>query len=883
MKLFKFFLVLNLLLFFASATLGQIGGGKDVNASLGKIPPESAKQIEEYKKTLESGKTMKNAGIIYGAYRGISNVYIMLGNYKLALKFLDEAASTIKNENDESLKADLLMAYGLVYAEIGEYDKSLDFYGQSNEIALRIGHKPLQADLLINFGAVYFRIAEYRKAYVYFEKSLAAGKELWDETLIAISLADLGHTAARLKEYDKAIEFLDQAIPKMRRLEIFDGVAISNYYYGIVLREKGDLANAVVRHKESVELASRYKVRKYEARSLYELGMDYLALNRLEEATENFNRAFYTANAINVLDNQARALEGLMEAWKRRKNNALAVLYGKQAVNTYQQIRANIKKFDRSSQKTFADSVEYVYRNLSDILIAEGRLSEAQAVLDLLKEEEFSGLVKRSGSAEDDVPYSKAEAGSLTVLKNLAALGREKNELAEKLEKGALTDAEKVRYKEIAKEIEIAEAAFNKSISDLSAEKGAAQNFNNVVKDAQAFMTDLRNLGKGTVAVYTVLVNDEESGIKSGWIILVTPEFRKQYQIEVNDLEKNVFAFRAALKDDVYDPQIPAQMLYAKLFLQKGKDDKTLEDDLNEYFKDKPEKTLMWSLDGVLRYVPMAALHDGGGYLVEKYRNTIFNTASKGRLNEEAKTNWTVLGLGVSEAREESGKSFPKIAGTKRELDSIVAENEKDAGILSGKVILDEKFNADSMEDALLFDKNPVVHIASHFNFDPTDVEMSFLLLGKGKLTVGEMTAKSTLFANVDLLTLSACDTAMGNSGTGKEAEGFAYIAQSLGARSVLASLWQVADTGTDELMIRFYKLRKENPQMSKGEAFRQAQLAMLGGKDLMTISETAGNRSGIRNTENQKSDLPKYKKDEKKTFAHPHYWAAFVMIGNWK
>lgn len=882
MKVFKFFLVLVLLLFSASAAVAQVIG--DINASLGKIPPESAKQIENYKETIEFGRSIKNASVIYGAYRGISNVYIALGNYDLAFKALDDAALAIVDENDTQLEADLLMARGLVNAEIGDYDKALDFYRQSQKLAVETDNKLMQSDLLINIGAVYFRIAEYRKANEYFIKSLALGKELNDATTIAISLADLGNTATRLKEYDKAIKFLDQAIPMMRELELFDGVAIGNYYYGIVLRERGDPAKAVIKHKESVELTRRYKVKKYEARALYELGMDYLALGNLEAATDNFNLAFYAADSIKVLDNRARALEGLMDVWKRRKNNALAILYGKQAVNTYQELRANTKKMDKAMQRTFLGSFEYVYRNLSDLLIGEGRLAEAQAVLDLLKDEEFSGLaiVKRSGNA-DDVPYSKAEAGSLTVLGNLAALGREKSELGEKLDKGTLTDAEKLRYREIAKKIETAESAFNQSLSDLASEKNAAQYFNTVVKDAQAFMTDLRNLGKGAVALYTVLVKGEEGGIKSGWIILVTPEFRKQYQIDVADLEKTVFAFRAALKDDVYDPQIPAQTLYAKLFRQKGKDNKTLENDLDEYFKDKPEKTLMWSLDGVLRYVPMAALHDGGGYLVEKYRNTIFNTASKGRLSDAAGTLWTVLGLGVSQAREESGKSFPQIAGTKRELDSIVAENAADAGIMNGTVKMDGAFTADAMEDALLFDKNPVVHIASHFSFDPANMESSFLLLGKGRLTVAEMSAKSTLFANVELLTLSACDTAMGNSGTGKEAEGFAYIAQSLGAKSVLASLWQVADTGTDELMIRFYKTHKENPQMPKGEAFRQAQLAMLGGNDLMKSADLTANRSGVRGADNQKSNLPKFKKDDKNPFAHPHYWAAFVLIGNWR
>ena len=548
------------------------------------------------------------------------------------------------------------------------------------------------------------------------------------------------------------------------------------------------------------------------------------------------------------------------------------------------------KGLDKDIQKTYLKSVEINYRFLADLLISESRLTEAEAVLDLLKEGEFSGLTKRGGETEDSVPYSKAETAALNVVDRLAALGREKGELVEKNEKSSLSDAEKQRFREITAEIESAETEFGKSLDALADEKTKGRNLDAVTQEARAFMEDLKELGGGAAALYTVIVGGSQTAsankIKTGWIILVTPEFRKAYPIDVKDLEKTVFDFRSALLSSKYDPRPIAQTLYTKLFLQKSGNLKTtLAADLNEYFKNKKEKTLMWSLDGVLRYVPMAALYDGDSYLVEKYRHTIFTTASKGRLKDTPKTNWTALGLGVSDEREESGKTFPKLPGTKRELEGIIKEKSADGdkGILPGAINLDEKFTAETMQDALAFDKNPVVHIASHFSFDRGDFNESFLLLGKGKLTVGQMDKKLNLFSNVDLLTLSACDTAVGNA-NGKEIEGFAYIAQSLGAKSVLASLWQIADTGTDELMIRFYKLRKENPQMPKGEAFRQAQLAMLGGKDLMTSGDSTENRSGVFSVEGQtKLELPKFKEDNKKPFAHPHYWAAFVLIGNWR
>jgi CHAT domain-containing protein len=83
--------------------------------------------------------------------------------------------------------------------------------------------------------------------------------------------------------------------------------------------------------------------------------------------------------------------------------------------------------------------------------------------------------------------------------------------------------------------------------------------------------------------------------------------------------------------------------------------------------------------------------------------------------------------------------------------------------------------------------------------------------------------------------------------------EGMAFVAQDLGAKAVVASLWPVADIGTEVLMREFYRLRQANPQWSKAEALRHAQMGLLEAKHA------------------------------KAQFAHPHYWAPFILIGNWK
>ena len=123
-------------------------------------------------------------------------------------------------------------------------------------------------------------------------------------------------------------------------------------------------------------------------------------------------------------------------------------------------------------------------------------------------------------------------------------------------------------------------------------------------------------------------------------------------------------------------------------------------------------------------------------------------------------------------------------------------------------------------------------------------------------------------------------------SSNGKESEGFPFLAQSLGAKTVIASLWKVSDQGTPELMIRFYKLRAENPTMSKGEAFRQAQMSLLTGAAAPTSSignSQAGRRSDPISLDDSTVSMPTYTIDPQRPFAHPHYWASFVLIGNWR
>jgi CHAT domain-containing protein len=297
-------------------------------------------------------------------------------------------------------------------------------------------------------------------------------------------------------------------------------------------------------------------------------------------------------------------------------------------------------------------------------------------------------------------------------------------------------------------------------------------------------------------------------------------------------------------------------------------------------------QTLMWSLDGVLRYLPVAALHDGEAYLVERYRHVMFTPASQARLKDAPQTTWKALGLGVSQAHGE----FGALPGVVEELQGIIRDEGQAAstGVLPGAIKLDAAFTAQAMRAALR-QHYQVVHIASHFHFRPGNETASFLLLGDGShLPLSELKTWPNIFAGVDLLTLSACETAMGNAaGDGKEVEGFGVLAQRQGAKAVIATLWPVADASTTALMQELYRHHAMQPGLPKIEALRQAQLTLLQGQQPGGDVVAQGKRSLIdpvaEHRDSSTSALPRFPWNPRAPYAHPFYWAPFILIGNWK
>ena len=292
------------------------------------------------------------------------------------------------------------------------------------------------------------------------------------------------------------------------------------------------------------------------------------------------------------------------------------------------------------------------------------------------------------------------------------------------------------------------------------------------------------------------------------------------------DLVKTIRDFRGLLEKRTTAQHLrPSRRLYDMLIRP-----------IEKFLPTDAAATLVIVPDATLRSIPFSALHDGKRYLVERISlgTTVSLSLTNPRKIDTQDVRASVLGL--TEAR----LGFTGLPAVKDETGRV-------AQLLRTSPQLDASFTRKRLLDEMAISNPSVVHIASHgqFSSDPRD---SFLLTYDARMDIDSLRAavssSGTTNRSLELLMLSACQTAAGDE---RSAMGLAGVALRSGARSALASLWFVNDESTAELSSRFY----ENliaKKLTRAAALRNAQMAMIA--------------------------------DER--FAHPAYWAPFLMIGSW-
>ena len=604
----------------------------------------------------------------------------------------------------------------------------------------------------------------------------------------------------------------------------------------------------------------------------------YASMGRYEQALPLYQRALAIAEKAAApelawtLQGNLMQLFGLHRAAAPKLHQPnLAIWYGKQSINTLQSVRGNMKALDKDLQQSFLKKNEKTYNTLTDLLIEAGRIAEAEQVLAMLKQSELSELVRSTAGPRTQADFVGVERVALDEQRRLTAAGvKDAAELAVLEKRGAdLNPPEQARLQELRNAALERRAEYQRFLSGLGqlfARAGSRGGEQQAKTEATRLQTKVALDTAGAVGLHYVMTDTRIS------IIVATPResFGRFSPVSRIELNKQIGALRAAIRAKA-DTRPAAQALWQALIAPVQAD-----------IQAAGAKTLVLSLTDTLRYLPFAALQDESGrYLVQDYALSLWAAAADVS-PAASKTAWQVAGLGLTQARP----GFDALGAVRAELQGIVRTANSPAGLLPGSIALDEQFGR-AQFDAALQGQNNVVHVASHFDFRPGDESRSVLLLGKGDetLSIGQLAVMN--FSQVDLLTLSACDTAVGGgiNENGAEVEGLAAAVLDAKAQAVLATLWKVADDSTASLMRAFYAQRVQGKQaVSRAQALRQAQLALLqgatGGAPAAPAAATAARAA--RQVGPDGKAMTESPVDPARPWAHPYFWAPFVLSGNW-
>lgn len=337
--------------------------------------------------------------------------------------------------------------------------------------------------------------------------------------------------------------------------------------------------------------------------------------------------------------------------------------------------------------------------------------------------------------------------------------------------------------------------------------------------------------------------------------ILIVTSTGKPIRKQVRDATRaNVIKVAREFQREVSNPRktgtttylIPAQKLYQWIIAP-----------IETELQTRGIQNLVFIPDTGIRSLPFAALHDSKGFLVERYSIGLMPSLSLTDTRFGDVKSAQVLAMGATKFNEQN-----PLPGVPLEINTI-------SKLWESKIFLNESFTLENLKAQRSQLPFGIIHLATHAEFRPGTIQNSYIQLSDTKLRLNQLRNLGWNNPPVELLTLSACQTALGDN----EAElGFAGLAVQAGVKSVLGSLWLVSDEGTLGLMTEFYQSLKQAP--IKAEALRKTQIAMLREQVLL-------DKGKLRLPEHQNTIVLATETEISKKLSHPYYWAAFTLIGS--
>jgi CHAT domain-containing protein len=723
---------------------------------------------------------------------------LQTGAFNDAVSHLSEARRGYEQATQPAGQIRALIYLAKSYSALGLSKRAIESLERARVLVLESGEPAKTAAVLAGLGNAYLALGAPGDAETYLRQSLEIARGRDDSGLAAIILNDLGNVLATRKQstdalaaYRESTVLADKTGQRLLAARALANAATLLRVSGDALASKASLDDAVDRVRgvgPSHDLAF----------ALVGIGLAYRELRpALPEAAESLSRAAYGAfteatsvgQTIGDRRTISYAVGHLASLYEDERRFEDALQLTRRAIFSAQQANApeSLYRWEWQAARLLTqlgktDDAIAAYRR------AVGTLQSIRG--------ELSGGPRQPGSFREAVGPVYLGLVDLLLQRTTAPPRRE----------GVEPDLSEAR--EIVELLKVAELRdyFRDDCVDLALSKA----------------TKLDVVSRTAVVVYPILLPDRIE------LLVSLPSGLKRVSVPVGmgPLTQEIRGFRRMLEKRTTREFLPhAQRLYDWLI-------RPLESELSAHQID----TLIFVPDGPLRTIPMAALHDGEHFLVEQYALAVTPGLSLTDPRPVERPRMKVLAMGVTE----SVQGFPALPNVAAELQAL-------HDLLGSTTLVNENFVVPRMEAELKNKLFTIVHVASHGHFGG-DVGQTYLLAFDDKVTMDRLDQLVGMFKfreePLDLLTLSACDTAAGDD---RAALGLAGVAVKAGARSALATLWEVNDRVSADLVTAFYRGLKD-PDVSRAAALRQAQRKILGD--------------------------PRYD--------HPGFWSPFLLINNW-
>ena len=802
----------------ASNALGGIG---TVYKSLG----DYAKALSIYERALAAQEALGNRAGAADTLCNIGVVHRLLGDYAKALSTMERALAAKEALGARAGAALVLGNIGVVYDSLGDHAKALSIYERALAAKEALGDRAGAAETLVNIGGVHFSLGDYAKALSTYERALAAEVALGDKAGAAKTLGNIGVAYHSLGDHAKALSTMGRALAAKEALGDKAGAAKTLGNIGGVYNSLGDYAKALATQERAFAAMEALGDMEGAAHSLMSTGNTYLSLGDDLSAIQFLDRAVRAAQMLRANDLHARALAGQAQAWLRSGDAPRAIADAHRAVLL---LRTLVGRLGEEQGATAREQYTLLF---STGLAAAAKVGDIPEAAFFLESGRAGTLLESLGSR--DMLRAALVPEELRVA-DVLARAREARALAAytKAQDGGDRAATRARDEDL----QAARAKVAEAVERIQRDaKRAAR----VIYPEAAPVAYLRGfLAAGEALVLYGLASKDDPAHA---LVLTTGEARIVALGKSSEVAAACEALDAS--DNAADPAAALGRLRDLLVKPLG--------------LSKETRRLLVSPEGPLSYVPFSALvpdldvvyEPSGttyGVLLEEKGKRGEQVLALGDPDYKAKFDPTALDvyapIAAAGAPSTRGGRLVPLPGTREEATAVgdVTRFGKDA-------------SEAGLRETLAKGKNRwrAVHFACHGLVNPDRPTLSSLALTPDAENDGFLTVLEVLRMEIasDLVVLSACETGKGKIVGGEGIVGLTRAFIYAGAPRVVCSLWKVDDEATKALMTEFYRLW--NPKDG---------------------SKPLGTAAALRAAQEHIRLQPKW--------AHPYYWAAWVLWG---